>query len=212
MTPTVKQPLFIVTGASGVGKSSACEVLFKQEKDYIVLESDILWNPVYDGPPDDGYRAYREVWLNMCANVSQIGKPCVLCGCCEPRHFEVCDARKFFTVLHYAAVVCRNDILEHRMRVGRGIADDNWIHGSQFFNQWLIENAEQTEPPMTLVDSSDLTPEKAAIQLDRWIRERINAAICSLSTCEMLFSGVGRFSGRVPPTRLIAARTSRPTT
>jgi len=28
MTPTNKQPLFIVTGASGVGKSSACNALF----------------------------------------------------------------------------------------------------------------------------------------------------------------------------------------
>ena len=44
MTPTKKLPLFIVAGANGVGKSSACEVLFKREADFIVLESDILWN------------------------------------------------------------------------------------------------------------------------------------------------------------------------
>ena len=31
MKPTVKQPLFIVTGASGVGKT-LCEELFRREK------------------------------------------------------------------------------------------------------------------------------------------------------------------------------------
>lgn len=44
MKPTVKQPLFIVTGASGVGKTTLCEELFRREKDYIVMESDIIWN------------------------------------------------------------------------------------------------------------------------------------------------------------------------
>jgi len=48
MTPTKKQPLFIVSGASGIGKSGACEVLFENESDYIVMESDILWHPMYD--------------------------------------------------------------------------------------------------------------------------------------------------------------------
>ena len=35
MKPTNKQPLFIVTGASGVGKSALCEQLFLREKEYM---------------------------------------------------------------------------------------------------------------------------------------------------------------------------------
>ena len=44
MKPTKKQPLFIVTGASCVGKSTLCNKLFINEKEYIVMESDLLWN------------------------------------------------------------------------------------------------------------------------------------------------------------------------
>lgn len=173
MIPTKKLPLFVVIGASGVGKSSACEILFKKETDYIVLESDILWNDVYNGDPDDGYRAYREVWLTMCANISQIGMPCVLCGCGEPRHFEVCNARRYFTETHYMAVVCRDDVLVHRMKNLRGITNEGWISSSQVYNQWLWNEGTQTTPPMTLIDNSDLTPEQTAEQIERWIRERM---------------------------------------
>lgn len=92
MEPTKKLPLFIITGASCVGKSTTSEVLFKNETEYIVMESDLLWHDVYNTPEDD-YRSYRELWLNVCANISQIGKPVVLCGCSVPKQFEVCNAR-----------------------------------------------------------------------------------------------------------------------
>lgn len=39
MNPTKRQPLFIITGASGGGKSTLSEILFRKESDYIVMES-----------------------------------------------------------------------------------------------------------------------------------------------------------------------------
>ena len=54
MNPTKKQPLFMVTGASGVGKST------------------------------------------VCANISQIGMPIVLCGCTTPEQNEFHEERKLF--------------------------------------------------------------------------------------------------------------------
>ena len=50
MTPTRKLPLFLVSGASCVGKSSLCEVLFRREQDFLVLESDLLWRKEFDTP------------------------------------------------------------------------------------------------------------------------------------------------------------------
>jgi len=46
MKPSKKLPLFIITGAGGVGKSTTCKLLFQNETDYIVMESDLLWNDI----------------------------------------------------------------------------------------------------------------------------------------------------------------------
>lgn len=170
MEPTKKNRLFIITGASCVGKSAACEVLFQQEKDYIVMESDLLWSDIYNTPEND-YREYRELWMRICANISQVGMPVVLCGCATPSQFEVCDARKYFSEIIYIVVVADEAALEKRMRVGRNVSDENWIQGSIGFNHWLMENASLTTPNMLLVDSTGKTPTETANALDSLIKE-----------------------------------------
>lgn len=171
MTPTNKQPLFIITGASCTGKSTLCGELFKNETDYIVLESDLLWNNIYNTPEDD-YREYRRLWMRICANISQIGKPVVLCGCAVPAQFEDQPERGYFTDIHYLAVVCSDTCLEKRLRDGRNVKDENWIKNSLDFNNWLKENADKTEPVITLLDNSALCPEGSAETVDTWIRKK----------------------------------------
>lgn len=168
MKPNKKLPLFIITGASCVGKSTMSEILFHQEDKYIVMESDLLWNDIYN-TPDDEYRSYRELWLKLCSNISQIGMPVVLCGCAIPKQFEECQGRNLFTSIHYVALVCDNGVLDERMRYGRKVTDENWIKGSKEFNQWLIKNATSTIPPIKLINTSDLTPIQSADIVDKWI-------------------------------------------
>jgi len=54
LKPAKKLPLFIITCASCAGKSTISEILFQKEKDYIVMESGLLWNDMFS-TPDDGY-------------------------------------------------------------------------------------------------------------------------------------------------------------
>ena len=168
MEPNKKLPLFIVSGASGVGKTTMCEILFSRETKYIVMESDILWKEEFN-TPEDNYRKFRELWMTMCANISQSGLPVVLCGCGIPEQFEVCEARKYFTDLHYLALVCDTEALETRMRKGRGIADEGWIQSSVSFNEWLQKNAQNTSPAITLINTTNLTPEETAGKAEEWI-------------------------------------------
>lgn len=168
-----KQPLFCITGASCVGKSTACNLLLPKEKDYIVLESDLLWSEQYN-TPEDNYRTYRTLWMNLCANISQIGLPCVLCGCCTPVQFETLPQRDLFTSIHYLAIVCDDETMLQRMRQGRGVTDEGWIQSSLHFNRWLRENADHTRPPVQLLDASVLSPQQTAEAVDAWIMHHLN--------------------------------------
>ena len=171
MKPTRRLPLFIVSGASCAGKSTTCEVLFRNETDYVVLESDIIWNSCYNTPQDD-YRAYRAVQLNLCANIAQAGKPVLLCGCVTPKQLESLPERALFTQIHYLAVVCADETMAERMQTGRKIKDKAHLESSLGFNRWLKENALITTPPMHLIDNTLLSPEETANEIDAWIRTR----------------------------------------
>ncbi|ERI93366.1 hypothetical protein HMPREF1982_01790 [Clostridiales bacterium oral taxon 876 str. F0540] len=169
MEPTKRNKLFVISGASCIGKSTACEILFRNEKDYIVMESDLLWSERYN-TPENNYREYRELWMRVCCNISQIGMPVVLCGCAVPEQFEVCDARKYFTEIIYIAVVAEKDELIKRMKHGRNVTDENWIKSSEQFNEWLKNNALKTTPNIILVDNTYLTPQETAEKIDEVIR------------------------------------------
>ncbi len=173
MKPTGKQPLFVVTGASCVGKSALCEVLFQKEKEYLVLESDQLWDDRWN-TPEDGYAAYRSMWMRLCAQVSQIGKPVVLCGCALPEQFETRPERELFTEIYYLAAVCQEETLRRRAADGRGVTEQGWIDSSLQFNGWLRENAGKTVPPITLLDTTALTAAQAAEAAHTWIMKRLD--------------------------------------
>lgn len=166
-------PLFIITGASGVGKSTVSTQLFQKEKDYIVMESDILWDDTYN-VPENNYREYRELWLRMCKNISQIGKPVVLCGSSVPEQFEKCLERRYFSEIHYIAIVCDEDVLYKRLKEYRGYEDQQYVKGSIYFNKWIKENADKTHPSMQLLDNSRLTVDESAKTLEDWIYKHIN--------------------------------------
>lgn len=172
----LRLPLFILTGASGVGKSTVCLKLSARMKEVVVLESDILWRAEFDQPATN-YREYRETWLRMCKNISQAGRPVVLCGVGEPSQFEQCVERRYFSELHYLALVCDAQMLVSRLRkrpASRGTSNEEFIQEQVVFNRWLLNNARKTEPRMTLLNTSDMTVEETVKKVERWVRSYVN--------------------------------------
>jgi adenylate kinase family enzyme len=168
----IRLPLFILTGASGVGKSTVCLELAARMKDAVVMESDILRREEFNRP-ETNYREYRETWLRVCKNISQAGKPVVLCGVGVPTEFEQCIERRYFSELHYLALICDDQILASRLRnrpAWRGPSNDERVKEQVMFNRWLINNAQNTEPQMTLLDSSEITVNETVEKVERWIR------------------------------------------
>ena len=172
----VRLPLFILTGASGAGKSTVCLGLVAKMKEVVVMESDILWRAEFD-QPETNYRDYRETWLRVCKNISQAGRPVVLCGVGVPAQFEQCIERRYFSELHYLALICDAQILVSRLRdrpPSRASSDDECIKKQVVFNRWLLNNARKTEPRMTLLDTSALTVDETVEKVERWVRSFLN--------------------------------------
>lgn len=171
--PIKRMPLFVITGASESGKTTVATQLYLNESEYMVMDCDQLWVSDIFNDHEGGYRMFREVWLRLAKNMSQIGKPVVLVGCAEPKQYEVCNERRYFSDIHYLTLYCAPEVLKTRLEAKYGEGDAGYVEASLQFNNWLKENAVLTDPAMTLLDTTNLSVEEASKLVDTWILERI---------------------------------------
>ena len=170
--PFLQLPLFII---SGTGKSTICLALVPRLQECVVIESDILWGRV-PTTPEDNYRDYRNTWLRVAKNISQAGRPVVLGGTALPDQFEDCPERRYFTTLHYLALVCDDDLLAQRLQdrpAWRQSHTAEFVNNMLEFNRWLKEHAPTTNPPMTLYDTSRRSIPAAVDDIAHWIHHRL---------------------------------------
>ena len=142
------------------------------------MESDILWQQEFNQPETD-YRRYRETWLRVSKNISQAGKPVVLCGAAVPEQFEQCVERRYFSDIHYLAVVCDDEVLAWRLRsrpAWRGSSAEEYIKEHVSFNRWLKSNASTTKPAMLLLDTSEITVDQSVAAVEQWIQNCLSDA------------------------------------
>lgn len=173
--PFLQQPLFIITGASGVGKTTICRALLPLLKECVVLEADILWG-MFPVSAEDSDREYHNTWLRVCKNIGQSGRPVVLCGTALPTQLETSRERRYFSTLHYLALFCDNASLEARLRQRppwRKSGSSDVIERMLGFNGWLQANAATTNPPMTLYDTGQRSVSESAEDIRQWIYKRL---------------------------------------
>lgn len=172
----LQQPLFFITGASGTGKTAAClELVTLLQGECVVLESDILWG-AFAATEERGYQDYRNMWLRVAKNIGQAGRPVVLCGTVLPEQCENCPERRYFSTLHYLALVCEDALLIERLKrrpEWRGSGGSDFLQQTVQFNRWLKEHADTTNPPMTLYNTSQRSPQETADAIAQWTRERL---------------------------------------
>ena len=177
--PFRQLPLLIVSGASGAGKSTVCRQLVGTVKDAVLLDSDILYREEFD-QPETGHRAYFEMWLRVCKNISQSGRPVVLfgAGMGVPRNIEQCVERRYFSEVAYLALVCEEAALVERLRnkskLGLG-HDQVYIDEHVRFNRWFQSSAGQTDPPIDLVDTTSLSLRETTDEVLTWIEGKLSS-------------------------------------
>ena len=172
-------PLFVLTGASGAGKTAVgLELAGAQVRgeswapDCVYLEHDILWRDAFADPEND-YRGFRNMWLRVAKNVGQAGRPVVLCGSAVPEQYEDCPERRYFSRVHYMAFVCNDDLLRERL-----VARPDWRRSGSAafleqmvaFNRWFWENGQRTEPKIELLDTSVLSVRETARRVADWVQ------------------------------------------
>jgi hypothetical protein len=163
-------PLFIVTGASGVGKTTVVPELRKLLPECDVFETDIIHCADWD--------QVKHNWLRIAHSIAQSGRVTVLCGTIMPWDIEKCDHYPFFSHVYFLNLHCDDESRAARLRsrpAWRGCTEE-FIADHRNFAAWLLDNAElKFDPPMPTVDTTDATASEAAGSIRDWIMDKLNA-------------------------------------
>ena len=173
--PFRQSPLVIVSGASGTGKTTVCQYLLGKITQAVLLDSDILWRPEFN-TPDINYRDFFETWLRVCKNISQSGQLVVLfgAGVGVPENIENRIERRYFSKIHYLALICSDETLFERLQqrpVWRGTRESAYIEESIRFNRWF--KTYDSQPAIKLIDTTNTPLEETARQVASWVDESV---------------------------------------
>ena len=111
--------------------------------------------------------------------LSQSGRPVVLfgAGAGVPENLETRIERRYFSEIHYLALICSDETLSKRLgqRPGwRGTHEPAYVEEHIRFNHWF--KSYNSQPVIKLVDTTNVPLAETAQQVVSWIHERIGAS------------------------------------
>ena len=174
--PGPRSPLFILSGASGTGKTTACHTLLARGIDAVVLDSDVLWSAEFHARSQ--WPRYFNLWLRLCKSISLSGRPVLLggAGFGVPDNLVRCVEYRYFSRVHILALVCDDLQLAQRLNqrpAWRSSADPAVIDDHLRFNRWFRRQALHTAPDgyplLCTLDTTDLTPDAVADAVTHWM-------------------------------------------
>lgn len=167
-------PLFVLTGASGTGKTAVCERLLHTFPECVVLESDVLLGTLKSWFDED-IQDYWNHWLRLILHIHQEGRPVLLCGSVMPRHVESAPTRDGIAAIHYLALVCDGTEVERRLRARPAwrACDAALIAKQLDFNRWWRSREDGSLATVDLLDTSDADAGGTADRVCRCVRSRL---------------------------------------
>jgi AAA domain len=154
-----RRPLFVVTGASGAGKTTVHPCLVDALPECAVFDVDYL----LDSLGKDDWRRFRDAWLSVAHGVAQAGRATVLCAPFIPEHLADLPARRWIGDLHFAVLDCPDDVLRRRIDARPRWRERN-IQAHVEFGRWLRANINY------LVPTVGREPCEVAEDLAGWVR------------------------------------------
>ncbi len=160
-TPALILPLFVVTGASGSGKSTIVSELQRRLPDCVVFDNDLLWGKM----GDDMYQFHNN-WIRIAYAVAQGERHTVICGTIMPWDLDKAEDQRLLGTVHFVNLHCNDKDREARLRARPAFrkTTDEFVEEHRQFASWLLDNADRAyDPPMVTIDTSHAkVPETAA--------------------------------------------------
>jgi hypothetical protein len=166
------EPLFVVTGASGAGKTAILAPLAQLLAGRCVT-FDVDWlldaAGALSGDKVIAWPALRDAWLSVAHGVAQAGMPTVLLGQLVPDQLEPLPARRWIGEIHYLLLDCSDDVRRQRIECRPAWRDRN-VNEQTYFGRWLRDNISDR------IDTSAGTPEDTAEAVAAWVGQHLGPA------------------------------------
>jgi hypothetical protein len=156
-------PLFVVTGASGTGKTTITGPLRHALPGCEVFDTDVILQTAALG-----WDTFGNTWLRLAHAIALNGRVTVLCGSMMPGNLEALPARKLIGPIRSCTLDCPDDVLAARLRdrpAWRGTSTEAAIAHQQRFGAWLRANIEPC------YDTSQHGPAETAEHVAAWINQ-----------------------------------------
>lgn len=158
-------PLFVVTGASGAGKSTITGPLRSLLPACLVFETDVIVHVAALG-----WDTWRNTWLQLAHAAALGGQATVLTGSLTPGQLEPLPARKLIGPMHFALLDCPDDVLAGRARPAwRESSSPAKIIEHQRFAAWLRARITPS------FDTSTASAAEVADRVAAWVHARLPA-------------------------------------
>ena len=164
-----KLPVFILTGCSGIGKTTTAQELQRMTEKYVVLDMDFLYN-IMNHPQslDDNYNMIEQA-LSLSKNINQTGKAVVWTCAGNLEKFPRVYSARFFSDIKVLALTASPEVIRKRMMEGRNIEDESWIQGSIDYNEYLRTHNSVEDTKYDKMDCSAETPKEIAEKVLEWL-------------------------------------------
>lgn len=167
-----KLPLFVLTGCSGVGKTTAGQELLLRGVDFVVLDAD-MYCGIMTLESDEDYRQRTEQLEGLSRNIMQSGRPVLwtMAGCLDM--LDGTYNRRFFSDIFCLALVCDESELRRRMTEGRNITDEKWIESSVEYNQYFKTHTSLGNQVFDTFDVTQKSVAETADYVEQWVKAHL---------------------------------------
>lgn len=167
----VKKSLYILTGCSGIGKTTTAQEIQKRTTDFVVLDADMFYS-IMPHNTDEDYYAQVEQIGSLTKNIMQCGKSVIWTKAGNIDMFPKTYHARFFDRIHVLALVCGEESLRKRMTEGRHITDAGWITSSVDYNNYFRTHDRIGEVKFDRLDTEGKAVCDVAEAVLRWMKEK----------------------------------------